>query len=113
MSVQASAIRNSLIQLMENGTAKGVHCIGTPEQLQGVVKIIDNPKIFDAIVMGDYRYPTLPKRQYLVACVDNGLNVKLWGVYTSGHIEALERANKSSLHVDNVEWKILDLTEGA
>jgi hypothetical protein len=110
MSIQADVIKHRLTQLLEHGNAKGAGYIGLVEELQGVVKMTDSPKIFDAIVRGDFRYPHLLKRQYLVACVDNGLNIRVWGVYTSSQIEAME-LYKTSFQVKSVEWKILEMSE--
>jgi hypothetical protein len=98
------------LHLINHKEKKDAAKIGTTEQLKGVVKIIDSPDIANAIRIGCYKYPYLPKRQFLVACVDNWLDVRVWGIYTSDQIRAME-ANRGSPQVNKIDWKILEISE--
>jgi hypothetical protein len=115
MSVQASksaipaildqeiemSLKSHLVNHHERGKAVE---IGTMEQLKGVVKIIDSPAISNAIE----DYLSLPKRQYLVACVNNWVDIRVWGIYTANQIGAMQRNAASVNHID---WKILEIPE--
>ena len=109
MSTRALSTDASLMFHLVHHMGKGAPMtIGTMKELQGVVKIMDSPEVAAAIATR--HYPYLPERQYLVACVDNWLDVKVWGIYVSGQIEAMEK-NRSSPQVRDIEWKVLEIPE--
>jgi hypothetical protein len=109
MSTQASSIKNILMFHLVHHMGDGQPMkLGTTEELQGVVKIMDSPVVARAIAAR--QYPRLHERQYLVACVDNWLDVRVWGIYASSQIEAMEK-NRRSPQVNDIKWRILEIPE--
>ncbi len=83
--------------------------IGDLELLQKTaLKIIDSEEISVAIQTGATNYyPVLPERQYLVACVKEESNIRVWGIYNAEQIRQMK-----ALHTaENIEWKLLVIPE--
>jgi Mg/Co/Ni transporter MgtE len=80
--------------------------IGRLTQLQTALKIIDSEDISRAIREGAARYyPVLSEGHYLIACVKEDTNVRVWGIYNAEQITQM----KAMHDVQNIEWKLLEI----
>jgi hypothetical protein len=82
--------------------------IGDLVQLQTALKITHSEDIASAIRKGTTNYyPVLSERQYLVACVKEESNVRVWGIYNADQILQMKALHDGA----NIEWKLLVIPE--
>ncbi len=102
MSVRALSDQANLKQHLLHHQRKGdVIKIGSMNQLRSIVKIKRSDAVAFAMRGETCKYPKLPKRNYLIACVDTGCDVEVWGVYTYEQM--------ITLNGGNVYWGVLEI----
>jgi|GEM_PF-5452131 len=87
--------------------------IGTTEQLSAVVKISSSEIVSECFSRMDgspRSYPELPKRTYLVACIDGWLNVNVVAIYSLKQMTEIKERERSAA-VRRIEWKVLEIPE--
>ncbi len=86
--------------------------IGTTKQLSSAVKISDSEKVSQCFGWDETprAYPELPKRNYLVACVDRWLDVQVFAIYTLEQMNQMQ-VNRGSANVNRIDWKVLEISE--
>ena len=86
--------------------------IGTTEQLGVATKISSSEKVSQCFSWdGTPRsYPELPKRNYLVACVDRWLDVQVFAIYSLEQMGQMQ-AQRGSGCVNHIDWRVLEISE--
>jgi hypothetical protein len=89
--------------------------IGTLEKLTAAVRIVPSEtvyKCFDSS-LNAREFPTLPKRTYLIACVQQLSNIKsvqIYALYTLEQMvqmQSLERTSESTI----IRWHVFEISE--
>lgn len=86
--------------------------IGTTEQLDTAVKISDSDTVSQCFGWdgAPSDYPELPKRNYLVACVDRWADVQVYAIYNFKQMNQMYDQRRSG-YVNRIDWKVLEIPE--
>ena len=86
--------------------------IGTTEQLGVATKISSNQKVSQCFGWdgAPCSYPKLPKRNYLVACVDRWLDIQVFAIYSLEQMNQMHGQRDSGC-VKNITWCVLEISE--
>jgi hypothetical protein len=82
-------------------------------ELGAATKISQSEKVdlcFDRNEGAASSYPELPKRTYLVACMDDPMDKRVFAVYSLEQMRSLQTPS-SPAHGKSIKWRVLEISE--
>lgn len=101
------------LMIVHHKSSKGILELGTLENVQTAAKISTSDEVsacFDQWTNDLKRYPMLPSKNYLVACVDRWAFVKVYGIYSFEQMKQMHEMRKSG-GVRHIDWKVLEIPD--
>lgn len=87
--------------------------IGQTEQLAVATKISSSKQVSKCFWGREPEYyPELPKRNYLVVCVDRWLCVEVFAIYSLEQMKQMKaKEDFDSGYIQSIDWRVLELPE--